>query len=78
MRPEPTKTACAGCGVELTAALLKVHVCDWWSWLDHQVELSRGELDTFECELGSYLTSTRGQFDLWYAERTRTRLAPSP
>jgi hypothetical protein len=43
------------------------------AWLDHQVDLRRGELDRFEHELGDYLTSTRGRFELWYAERERVK-----
>jgi hypothetical protein len=46
-------------------------MCDWWRWLDHQVDLRRGELERFEHDLGDYLGSPRGQFDLWYAERQR-------
>ena len=64
-------TPCSGCGDELPAALLRLHVCDWWRWLDHQVDLRRDEVDRFERELGAYLVSTRGRFDLWYAERGR-------
>lgn len=71
MRPDSKTAACSGCGAELPAALLRMHVCDWWLWLDHQVELRRDELDRFERELGAYLASTRGRFDLWYAERAR-------
>lgn len=63
-------TPCSGCGDELPAALLRLHVCDWWRWLD-QVDLRRDEVDRFERELGAYLFSTRGRFDLWYAERGR-------
>ena len=68
---DPQITSCSGCGDELPAAMLRLHVCDWWRWLDHQVDLHRDELDRFERDVGAYLTSTRGQFDLWYAERGR-------
>jgi hypothetical protein len=64
---------CPGCGDELTVRALRFHVCDWWSWLDHQVTLRRDELGRFENELGTYLRSTRGRFELWYAERERVR-----
>lgn len=62
---------CPGCGTGVPARVLNVHVCEWGSWLDHQVSLRRGELDRFERELGAYLDSPGGRFDLWYAERER-------
>lgn len=67
--------SCPGCGDGVPARALAVHVCDWWRWLDHQVALRREELDLFEDELGTYLESPRGRFDLWWAERNRTRAA---
>ena len=62
---------CPGCGSDVPARALSVHVCDWGSWLDHQVDLRRGELDRFERELGAYLDSPGGRFELWYAEQQR-------
>jgi hypothetical protein len=72
---DPQRTACPGCGDELSARALRVHVCEWWRWLDHQVDLRRNELERFESELGDYLGSPRGRFELWYAERDRRRAA---
>ena len=72
---DPQIAQCPGCGVDVPARALSVHVCDWWRWLDHQVDLRRGELERFEGELGDYLGSSRGQFDLWYAARQRMRAA---
>lgn len=72
---DPHIVTCSGCGTELPARDLRLHVCDWWRWLDHQVHLRRDELGGFELELGAYLGSPRGQFDLWYAERERLRPA---
>jgi hypothetical protein len=76
MFPQPKLGTCPGCGAERPAQLLRNHVCDWWRWLDHQVDLRRDELDRFERELGDYLTSSSGRFDLWYAERERAQVAP--
>src|ERR671922_1056512 len=79
-RPRPLTTlyphdhdlaTCAQCGAPLPVPLRSPHVCDWWEWLDHQVQLRRDELNRFESELGSYLASSRGRFDLWYWERRR-------
>ena len=71
MQPRDSRGTCSGCAEELPARDLRLHVCDWWRWLDHQIELRRDELLGFECELGAYLESPRGRFDLWYAERER-------
>ena len=65
------RSECPGCGVELPASALRLHVCDWWGWLDHQVQLRRDGLDRFERDLGDYLESAPGRFELWYAERMR-------
>lgn len=65
------RVQCPGCGVELPSSALRLHVCDWWGWLDHQVTLRRDGLDRFELDLGAYLESARGRFELWYAERMR-------
>ena len=71
MQPRESRGTCPGCAVELPARELRLHVCDWWRWLDHQVELRRDELQSFERQLGAYLESSNGRFDLWYAERER-------
>jgi hypothetical protein len=72
---DPQLAHCPGCGLEVPARVLNVHVCDWWRWLDHQVDLRSDELESFEGELTKYLDSPRGRFDLWYAERQRLRPA---
>jgi hypothetical protein len=69
------RRSCQGCGAELSARALRWHVCDWWRWLDHQVALRHDELQRFELELGDYLGTPRGRFELWYAERDRLRAA---
>jgi hypothetical protein len=68
---EPPLTTCPGCGGGVPSRELRLHVCEWGRWLDHQVHLRRDELHRFEQELGAYLASPSGRFDLWYAERTR-------
>lgn len=70
---DPQLATCPSCGGEMPARELRLHVCDWGRWLDHQVHLRRAELHRFEHELGVYLESPNGRFDLWYAERERAR-----
>ena len=62
---------CRSCGEALPTRRPSVHACDWWSWLDHQVELRRDDLDRFEREFATYLRTPRGRFDVWEAERLR-------
>jgi hypothetical protein len=69
------RRCCQGCGDELPARATRSHVCDWGRWLDYQVALRRDELQRFELELGNYLGTPRGRFELWYAERDRLRAA---
>jgi hypothetical protein len=72
---EPKLATCPGCGDDVPARALKLHVCDWGRWLDHQIQLRRHELQRFERELGAYLASPSGKFELWYAEHDRLRRA---
>lgn len=46
-------------------------MCDWWGWLDHQVQLHNEGLARFERDLGAYLESPSGRFELWCAEQER-------
>jgi hypothetical protein len=75
---EPKLVTCPGCGDDVPARALRLHVCDWGRWLDHQIELRSDELRRFETDLGVYLASPRGRFDLWYAERERSGRGPWP
>ena len=75
MSDHAERRSCQGCGDELPARAMRSHVCDWWRWLDFQVALRRDELQRFELELGNYLGTPRGRFELWYAERDRLRAA---
>jgi hypothetical protein len=70
---QPPPARCAECGASLPQHELRTHVCDWHQWLDHQVLSRREELGRIEHDLGAYLASPRGRFELWYAERERLR-----
>jgi hypothetical protein len=72
---DPQLATCPGCGGEVPTRELRLHVCDWNQWLDHQVDLRSNELERFERELGAHLESAKGRFELWYAERQRLRPA---
>ena len=70
---EPRYMPCTDCGASLERAERDEHLCERERWLDYQVFQQRGELEGFELELGYYLDTPRGRFDLWYAERRRRR-----
>jgi hypothetical protein len=61
------------CGASLARDERDGHACERERWLDYQVTQRQAELEGFELELGYYLQSPRGRFELWYAERERTR-----
>lgn len=67
----PQHLPCPECGASVPHPQLSSHVCDWERWLDYQVLSRREELGRFEEDLGAYLSSPKGRFELWYAERDR-------
>jgi len=62
---------CPDCGDSVEQAERESHVCEQERWLDYTMFQLREELDSFEVDLGAYLVSPRGRFELWYAERRR-------
>jgi hypothetical protein len=66
---------CDDCGASVRQGGDDEHVCERERWLDYQVFQRRAELEGFEVDLGSYLDTPQGRFDLWYAERQRRRAA---
>ncbi len=64
---------CDECGASLAHDEREGHTCERERWLDYQVTQRRAELDGFELELGYFLESPQGRFELWCAERERTR-----
>jgi hypothetical protein len=62
---------CLECGAEVAESELAGHVCNRERWLDYQVQAQRAELGRLEEEVGAYLATPRGRFELWYAARER-------
>ena len=62
---------CPDCGASLDQRESGVHRCDHQRWLDYQLFQLRDEVEAFERELGAYLATPRGRFELWYAQRKR-------
>lgn len=69
--PQPRHLPCPECGASIERAKSDQHVCDPERRLDFDVIQLRSDLDGFEDELGEYLDTPRGRFELWYAERRR-------
>ena len=63
---------CPDCGASLERRA-DAHECARERWLEFQLFQHRDELDGLEAKLAEYLTSTRGRFELYYAERERAR-----
>jgi hypothetical protein len=66
-------TSCPDCGtsVGLESLGAQLHRCDHRHRDDHAERLALTELDMFERELGAYLNSPQGRFEMFYAARCR-------
>jgi hypothetical protein len=64
---------CEECGASLDRREREEHACDSDRRLEYQVFQERAVITQFDDELGAYLVSPQGQFEVWYAELTRTR-----
>ena len=64
---------CGECGASLARGERDEHMCDRERWVTYQVFQRREEIERFDDELAAFLESPRGRFELWYAERKRTR-----
>ena len=68
--------ACEDCGATMARAEREKHVCDEEKRLERElVRVVEAEVGGFEAELGDYLHSPEGRFQVWYAERQRRRAA---
>jgi hypothetical protein len=63
---------CPDCGASLERQA-DAHECARERWLEFQLFQLRDEVDGLEAKLAEYLTSPRGRFELYYAERERSR-----
>ena len=62
---------CTDCGHSLERTEQASHVCERERWLDYQLFQLHDELAAFETQLGAYLASPKGCFEIWYATRGR-------
>jgi hypothetical protein len=66
-------TSCPDCGTSVNLASLEaaLHRCDGRHRDEHGEQLALAEADLLELELGEYLDSPQGRFEVFYAARTR-------
>ncbi len=67
----PEHMPCPECGASVACSEARDHACEHERWLDYQMFRLREEIAGFDGALGSYLSSPRGRFELWWAERHR-------
>lgn len=67
----PPFMPCPTCGASVAVETEATHVCDPERRLDFEVFQHRAELASLETEIGTFLSSPRGRFEQWYAERER-------
>ena len=69
--PQPRFMPCPDCGESVATEARSEHRCDDDRWLTYQLFQLRDEVASFEDQLGTYLDSPRGRFEVWDAERRR-------
>lgn len=69
--PQSRYMPCAECGASVDRAETVAHVCDDKRRLDFRVFQLRGEIGSFDAQLAAWLTTARGRFAAWIAERDR-------
>ena len=68
--PAPSSLPCPECGAPIQLDG-RDHECDEERRRWHQLFLVNGEIERLEDEVRDYLSSPRGQFESFYAERER-------
>ena len=69
--PTPRHMPCPECGAAVERAEKDAHVCDPDRLVDYRMFQLRDEVAAVEDEVGVYLDSPEGRFELWRAERLR-------
>jgi hypothetical protein len=67
-------TSCPDCGTSVNheSLVAELHRCDRRHRDEHVERVGLRALDLFERELGAYLSSPQGRFEVFYAARSRT------
>jgi hypothetical protein len=62
---------CPECGSSVERVHAARHRCDSERRLEYQLFRMRRGLESLEADIGAYLATPRGRFELWYAARER-------
>jgi len=63
---------CEECGASVARAERDAHVCNEERRVDFELfQTVRAEIAGFEAELGDYLATPEGRFQVWYAQHRR-------
>ena len=62
---------CPECGASVAVATESEHICNPDRRLDFELFQLRPEISCLDAQIDEYLSSTRGRFEQWYAERER-------
>lgn len=73
--PEPAHMPCASCGASVARDAESTHVCDVERLHRFRLFPFRDEIAAFDSQLAGWLSTARGQFAMWVAERDRRSLA---
>jgi hypothetical protein len=71
--PQPRYLPCSQCGTAIERSQQAEHVCSPERRLDYEMFQLREELAALDREVEHYLDSPHGRFELWCAERDRSR-----
>jgi hypothetical protein len=71
--PQPRHVPCTDCGAAVERSRRDDHVCDPERALDYEMFQLRDGIAAAADDLAAFLDSTRGRFELWYAEQDRKR-----
>lgn len=64
---------CLECGASVEQDALEAHACEIDRKADFELFQLRCGVAAFEDDVGAFLESARGRFELWYAARERRR-----
>lgn len=73
--PQPQYAPCPECGAAVPRDAEAAHECEAERRLDFQMFQLREEVEQLEEQVETWLGSTRGRFEAWYAEHDRLRRA---
>ena len=69
--PQSRYMPCAECGASVDRTASSIHLCEPERWLDYRLFQLRDEIAAFDAQLAAWLTTARGRFAAWIAERDR-------